>query len=178
MLSTKKIFVFVAALVVILMTVGMIEAARLPKTFPKFSTENLNGDIVTNEIFWKNDVTMINFWATWCPPCVAEMPDLAKLDGILGDMDESVGLIGILIDADGRGAIQQAEKILNNAKANFPQLRPNGEMRGLLGAISAIPTSIFVDPSGNIVGPTMVGANSAEGYLAGFRDALKEINRK
>ena len=170
---TKKIYAALAVLFVILVASGAAET----KQFPSFSTIDLYEKIVTNDIFAENQVTMINFWATWCPPCVAEMPDLGELAETLQDSDGERGLIGILIDADESGAIQKAGQILSKAKARFTQLRPSEEMYSILSSISAIPTSIFVDSKGNIVGPTIVGARSKNDYLRAMTVALTEARK-
>ena len=169
----KKAFAVLTALFVIFTAGGIAEA----KKFPGFSTKDLDGKTITNAVFAENEITMINFWATWCPPCIAEMPDLAKLDDALEDTDGEGGLIGILIDADDRGAIRKAEQILDKADAYFPQLRPSKEMKSILDSIDAIPTSIFVDSEGNIVGPTIVGSRSMREYLAAMATALKEARK-
>ena len=44
-----------------------------------FTTEDLDGNKITNELFADNKITMINIWGTFCGPCIREMPELAKL---------------------------------------------------------------------------------------------------
>ena len=170
-MKTKKIFTVLTALLLIFAAgVTAAEAARLPKAFPKFSTKDINGRNITNAIFAQSEITMINFWATWCGPCVQEMPDLAKMYEELGE-----GMIGVLIDADDRGAIDKAKQILKRAGADFPQLRPSKEMSSLINAIDAIPTTIFVDSDGNIVGKPVVGARSSREYMRAMLAAWEEV---
>jgi len=160
-MNTKKIFTVLTALLLICAAaVTAAVAAGLPKTFPTFSTKNLEGETVTNSIFAQSEITMINFWATWCGPCVMEMPELAQMYEELGE-----GMVGVLLDADDRGAIDKAKQILTKAGADFPQLRPSREMSSLINSIVAIPTTIFVDSNGNIVGQTVVGARSSGEYM-------------
>jgi thiol-disulfide isomerase/thioredoxin len=168
---TKKLFAALAVLFMVLAAGGAAEA----KKFPKFSTKDLDGDVITSDIFAESEITMINFWATWCPPCIAEMPDLAELDDFLDDHPGA--LIGILLDAEDRGAIQRAEEILEDAEAYFTNLRPSKEMKSILDTIDAVPTSIFVDSGGNIVGPTVVGARNKNEYLRAMLSALEEANK-
>ena len=55
------------------------EAGALDYSF-NFATTDLDGNIVTSaEIYAGNKITMINFWATWCPPCVGELAELAAV---------------------------------------------------------------------------------------------------
>ena len=170
----KKIFALLTAMFLVIAACGTAEANK----FPRFSTKDLDGDVVTSDIFAESEVTMINFWATWCPSCIAELPDLAELDEIFEDTDGECALIGILIDADDRGAIRKAEEILYDADAYFIQLRPSKEMQSILDSIEAFPTSIFVDSRGNIVGPTIVGARSKREYMAATALALNEAQKK
>ena len=63
--------------------------------FPSFSTENLKGDIVTEQVFAGKSVTMINIWGTYCGPCINEMPALQELNSQLPD---SAQILGIIVD--------------------------------------------------------------------------------
>ena len=139
--------------------------------FPDFTTTDLNGRTVTNDIFAESEITMVKFWTTWCRACVVEKPTLATLYNELGE-----GMIGILLDADDRGAIENARQILNNAGVTYPQLRPSREMQALLRSIRVIPTAIFVDSRGNIVGETIVGSRSPQAYMQAMLAAREEAH--
>ncbi|MBK5253606.1 MAG: TlpA family protein disulfide reductase [Peptostreptococcaceae bacterium] len=124
----------------------------------------------------ENDITMVNIWATWCPPCVAEMPYLAKLNE---QLPENVGFIGICTDADQEP--DSAKEILETNNATFAVLIPSDEMStGFLSTVDAIPTTVFVDSDGNIVGNPQIGAPGSseeaviEGYLALIDEALNQ----
>jgi len=136
------------------------------RRFPAFTTTDLNGETVTEAVFAESDITMVKFWTTWCPACVVEKPTLAALYNELGG-----GMIGILLDADGRGAIENAREILETSGVNYPQLRPSQEMQSLLRTVRSIPTAIFVDSRGYIVGETIVGSRSHEAYLSAISAA-------
>ena len=73
-------------------------------------------------------------------------------------------------DADTK---DEANQILTTAKADFLQLLPVKDMLPVFNAIEAVPTTIFVDSKGNIVGEPIVGSNSAEGYRAEIEKTLK-----
>ena len=164
-MKAGKIFVALVALFLILGAAGFAEA----REFPQFSTTNFNDEVITNAIFAESDITMVYFWATWCPPCVAGKPVLAELYKSLGGK----GLIGILIDVDNQ---ERAQQILNSAEADFPQLRMNREIEPFIRAIGSIPTSIFVNSEGNIVGPTIVGSRSSQDYLRMIQAARENTN--
>jgi hypothetical protein len=69
---------------------------------------------------------------------------------------------------------RSVDESLLKSEAYFTQLRPSKEMQKILDAIDAIPTSIFVDSSGNIVGPTVVGSRSKVEYQRMMLVALEE----
>ena len=52
--------------------------ASFPSAVNVFSTTDLEGNTVTNDIFSQADLTVVNFWGTFCNPCINEMPELAK----------------------------------------------------------------------------------------------------
>jgi len=161
----RKFFAVLMTLSMILTVTAVADAGE----FPQFSTTDINGEVVTNAIFAENDITMVYVWATWCPACVAGMSSLAEMLETTGGR----GLIGILIDMENR---DRAQQILSGAGADFPQLSVSREMEPLLRSMQFIPTSIFVDSEGNIVGPTIVGPRSSQDYLSAKRDAREETN--
>ena len=63
----------------------------------EFSVQDINGETYTQEMFADYDLTMVNIFATWCSPCVGEIPDLQKL---WEEMEgKGVGVVGIVLDA-------------------------------------------------------------------------------
>ena len=64
--------------------------------FGAFESETLDGEKVTEEIFQQADLTMVNIWATFCGPCIQEMPDLAQLSEEY--QDKGVQIIGLIGD--------------------------------------------------------------------------------
>ena len=50
----------------------------LPGQMPSFTAKDLDGNTVTEEIFAEKDLTVVNIWGTFCPPCIAEMPELGE----------------------------------------------------------------------------------------------------
>jgi thiol-disulfide isomerase/thioredoxin len=166
--KSSKLILWGVALSVVIFA-GISEAAEV---FPPFSSQNSKGEPVTDAIFADAKLTVINIWTTWCPPCRAEMPDL----GVLGrSMPEGSQLVGIILDAEDSGAMEDAEKILTKAKADFLQILPVQEMTPVLNEVNAIPTTIFVDSQGRIVGGPLVGSRSEEAYRAEIEKILASI---
>jgi len=144
--------------------------------FGQFEAENLNGEgPVTEAIFEDAALTFINFWATWCPPCVEELPALAVIDEETGG---EVQVIGVLMDAiGGRGrrddsAIAAMRKLLDNANAEFPVLFPEGDIiLEIMSAIQAVPTTVVVDREGMVV-DVHVGSMTLKQWLAYAQELL------
>jgi thiol-disulfide isomerase/thioredoxin len=125
---------------------------------PAFTTEDLDGNEVTESILKDKDVTMINIWGTFCPPCIEEMPELAKLSASL---PENAQIIGILCDVslNDKSALQDAKSIVSKAGTNYPCLLLNDSLTDYLSQFMYVPTTIFVDSEGNQIGEPVVGAD-------------------
>lgn len=139
-----------------------------------FDTETLNGDAISNAIFSEYDLTMVNIWATWCGPCVSELPELGEL---YKELPENVNLIGIA--TDGSSDKETAIEMLQDFGCEYDNLLMDSALQSFVSAnAQAIPTTIFVDSEGNIVGTSMIGvpANPKEDYMARIQELLDEMN--
>ncbi|MDR1136792.1 MAG: TlpA family protein disulfide reductase [Synergistaceae bacterium] len=168
-MKTRLVFTIVLSVAVAAFLSFTADAADV---FPAFKSRTLSGDAVTSDIFANKKLTMINIWATWCPPCVAEMPDLGRLGS---SMPEGAQLVGIVYDVseEDRSAKGDADRILSQAKAGFVQIEYSPDMNPYLDTVDAIPTTIFVDSKGAIVGEPMVGSNSEKNYRSAIEKILK-----
>ena len=137
---------------------------------PAFTTEDLDGNEVTESILKDKDVTMINIWGTFCPPCIEEMPELAKLSASL---PENAQIIGILCDVslNDKSALQDAKSIVSKAGTNYPCLLLNDSLTDYLSQFMYVPTTIFVDSEGNQIGEPVVGADF-NAYTAHLRKVI------
>lgn len=155
-----------------LSVVVFVEFSSAAEVFPAFSSRSSKGEPVTDGVFAESKLTMVNIWATWCPPCVAEMPDLGRLGR---SMPEGSRLMGIILDAEDSGAMEEAEAILAKAQADFLQILPVKEMDSVLSKVNAIPTTIFVDSQGKIMGDPLVGSRSEKAYRDEIEKKLKSM---
>lgn len=135
------------------------QEAAAGEKFPAFKTTDLAGREMTQDIFKGKKVTVINIWGTFCPPCIGEMPELGTW---AKEMPRDAQLIGLVCDASGpddQETAAAARKILSDSQADFVNLLPNQELMKYLDKVEAVPTTIFVDEEGNIIGEQVVGAN-------------------
>ena len=143
-----------------------------PVNMPEFSTTDMDGNKVTNNIFADYDLTVVNFWATYCNPCIDELPELAEWKKELPD---NVNLIGLLVDVDEKGSDQYklAEKIIKETGADYQHLLATEEFDDLISDLVGVPTTFFVDSTGKIIGEPFAGADvdaykqTVEDYLNG-----------
>jgi thiol-disulfide isomerase/thioredoxin len=165
-------FALLAALAVGMYCAEAWGAEAEKNTFPVFSAQTLGGDPVTDAIFATQKLTMVNIWATWCPPCRRELPDLGRLGN---SMPEGTQLIGLLLDVEDSS---KAKKLLENAKADFLQILYTPQMKELRQKVQAIPTTVFVDAKGRIVGNPIVGSRSEAKYRAVLEETLERVERR
>ena len=139
-----------------------------------FEAETFSDEKFTKEDFAKYDLTMINVWASWCGPCIGEIPALQELKEML---PENMNIITINADAHESGDISR--EILEENNVTFDTLIPE-EVLGLeiLSNVQAYPTTIFVDRDGNVVGEQLRGvpaSNVAEVYFEVMKETLEGL---
>ena len=170
-LKSAKLLALIPVLLLTLCACGKKEAAEptaTPMTGLSFTTKDIDGSKVTSEsLFGKAEVTMINLWATWCSPCVRELPELEEL--YMEYRDRGVEVVGILLDGTDESAIESAKTLMIKAGITYPVLRPSEDMGDLLN-VQYIPATVFVDAQGNLVADMVVGAD-----LQAYRDTLDQL---
>jgi peroxiredoxin len=134
---------------------------------PNFSWTDKDGKKVDFATVAKGKAVLINFWATWCSPCRAELPDLVQLDKEIRAKDAFV--LGISVDRDA-DAVTMVHKFAKENKLNYPIAVDNGQLSEAFGGIRGIPTSFFVDRQG-VIKRKMIGAQSKET----FSSVMKEL---
>lgn len=119
-------------------------ALKITKTKSmNFKLKDLNGKEVSLSDY-KGKKVFLNFWATWCHPCKAEMPEMEKLYQETKDSD--LVILAVNLDEE-KNTVQ---KFINSNKYNFPVLLDTGNIVADKYEIISIPTSFFIDKEGNI----------------------------
>jgi peroxiredoxin len=118
-------------------------AAAFPQA-PVFSIKDLVGKTISSEDF-KDKVVILNFWATWCPPCKAEIPGF--VEAYAEYKDQGLEIVGLSLDR------LSSEKVLEFAKSfdvNYPVAMVTEEVYEAYQPGQYIPASIIIDKKGNI----------------------------
>jgi len=121
-----------------------IRFVRNPDPAPDFNLTSLDGKPVTLTGY-KDKVILLNFWATWCGPCRAEIPDLVELQNKYRD---HLQIIGLVVDDDDRDAIK---KFVAEFAINYPVALATNDLRLRYGGIPALPTSFVLNAEGRVV---------------------------
>ena len=133
-----------------------------------FSTTDLEGNAADESLFAGYKLTMVNIWATYCGPCISEMPDLGALAAEYADKGfQIVGLVSDALDSDGNvdaAQVEKAKEIVASTGADYTHILPGEGTYGLLSQIYAVPTTLFVDSEGRQVGTAYMSAKSLEAW--------------
>lgn len=144
-----------------------------------FTAMDLDGNAVNQSVLQGPKLTMVNVWATYCGPCISEMPDLGKLAGKYGP--SGLQIIGLVTDVQDVGGdtvesqVELAKDIVAETGADYLHIIPGADMIDLLQQITAVPTTFFVDASGKQVGGTYLGARDAGAWIEIIQTLLEEV---
>lgn len=138
-----------------------------------FEGTDLEGNTVTSDIFSQSKLTMVNVWATYCNPCLSEMPSLGEL---AADYDaEQFQIIGIVSDVLEGEDQSSVESLVAQTSANYTHLLLNESIYyGLLTDVSAVPTTFFLDENGTVL-DTVVGAMEKPAWEAKINGLLEGL---
>ena len=119
-----------------------------------FKARTLEGkELNAMSVISQNEITVIDFWASWCQPCMREMPHMVELYSLYHD--KGLGMLGVSLDDDG----EAWKDAIKKSHATWPQiseLKRNSEIAQQFG-IQAIPHTIIVDKDGVILVRGLVG---------------------
>jgi len=127
---------------------------------PDFSLKNLEGKTVQSEDF-SQKILVINFWATWCPPCLKEIPHLNEL--FLDFRSRGVIVLGISMDQGDPDVVQQ---FIQRHDVKYPVVMGTSSVGDDFGGIRGLPTTFIVDQNGEII-------KRFDGYRPSYPKAMK-----
>ena len=122
----------------------VIRFARDPDPAPDFQLKDLDGKDLSLASA-KGKVIFLNFWATWCGPCRAEIPSLIELQN---RYKERLQIIGLVVDDNDQDAVKQ---VVDSEGINYPVALASDNIRLAYGGIPALPTLFIINSEGRIV---------------------------
>ena len=111
---------------------------------PSFSLKDLAGNMVSLSDF-KGKVVILDFWATWCPPCALEIPHFVTLQEQYWAMGFTV--LGVAVSSGDAGMVNSFAR---KYRINYPILMADGQVQKAFGGIRSIPTTFIIDAEGNM----------------------------
>lgn len=112
---------------------------------PAFALPTAEGDTLRLSDL-EGDVVLLNFWATWCPPCIREIPDLMALYDEFGD--RGLNVVGVSVDETGFGAVRPFAAEMD---ISYPIVVDDGTLASQFGGVWSLPTTFVMDREGNVV---------------------------
>jgi thiol-disulfide isomerase/thioredoxin len=118
-----------------------------PATVPEIRFSDASGRALTLSDF-RGKVVLLNFWATWCGPCVLEMPSLDRLQGLLGGSSFEV----VALSLDRGGAAVVTPFFAKHGIVHLAQYLDTTTRSSAAFRVSGLPTSVLIDASGREIG--------------------------
>jgi cytochrome c biogenesis protein CcmG, thiol:disulfide interchange protein DsbE len=131
-----------------------------------FTLKDLNGKDVSLSDFAGN-IVVLNFWATWCPPCKAEIPDFIEVYNTY--KDKGVSFIGVSLDEDYNALVN----FVSDYKINYAIVHDSSSEVSNYWGIEAIPTTYFLDEKGKVL-DSVVGQMPKENLILTIENLLNK----
>ncbi len=139
-ICVRRAFVFIAFLLILSGCYSGSRPPRIGTAAPDFIVQDADHKVELRDYHGK--IVVLNFWATWCPPCVEEMPSLVQLQQRL--KDKNVTVLGVSVDADG----DAYHKFIKDHGVDFTTVRdPDQKSNNLYGTFK-FPETYIIDRNG------------------------------
>ena len=125
-------------------TIKSIRFYKDPARVDAFSAVDLDGQPVSSASY-KGKVVIVNFWATWCPPCRAEIPDLVALQEKYRDRLQIIGV------SEDEVPVEEVKRFAAEHKINYPIVMSTPALVKLFPGVRALPTSFVLDNESRLV---------------------------
>ena len=122
----------------------VIRFASNPQPVPPFLVQDLDGNVVSTAQ-WQGKVVILNFWATWCPPCREEIPILTELAKKYKD---NLLVVGVSVDDGSPDDVREFAKAFH---MNYPVVMWSRELISEYGGVPALPTTFLINKDARIV---------------------------
>jgi thiol-disulfide isomerase/thioredoxin len=129
-----------------MMAVLLVGPAMAAKRMPDFSGKTVNDQGKFDSATLRGKVVLVNFWATWCPPCRKEIPSLLKLQEKY--RDKGFAVVGVSMDEGGSTLVG---KFLAKQKVSYPVIIGDAELARGFGGVIGVPATFLVDRQGELI---------------------------
>jgi cytochrome c biogenesis protein CcmG/thiol:disulfide interchange protein DsbE len=120
-------------------------AEKPRKAAPEFSLKDVNGNAVSLSSY-KGKVVLLDFWATWCIPCKAEIPWFTEFEGKY--KDKGFAVVGVSLDEEGWNVVTP---YIAKVEARYQILMGDEATAKAYGGVKDLPTTLLIDREGNII---------------------------
>lgn len=127
------------------LTAGLLLCVAVASQAADFTVQDMQGKTHSLSSY-RGKWVLVNFWATWCPPCLSELPELSSLHSAHRDKDLVV--IGIAMDS---GSRKEVAAFAHEHAISYPVVMGDRKTIAQLGEVDALPTSYLYDPTGELV---------------------------
>jgi thiol-disulfide isomerase/thioredoxin len=121
----------------------VVQLLKEAAPIPDFSVTDIEGRTIASKDL-RGKVVLINYWATWCPPCRAEIPDLIKLQDKYRDRLLVIGVSEDEVD------VSQVKAFVTENRMNYPIVMTTPELSKIFKGVSALPTTFVLDREGRL----------------------------
>lgn len=162
---------------------GALVYADGDELFQNISLEgtDLDGNALPEDLLTKDGITMVNVWATFCNPCLAEMPHLEQLNKEFAAAGKKFKVVGVVADViNEKGEISQnqlelAKEIVAKTNVTYQNIIPGGTLlSNTLTNVTAFPTSFFLNDKGEVI-KTVMGATTKDDWAKTADDLLENL---
>ena len=137
----KQSRIVFAAIIILFSSAIILGQERIS---PEFALKDLNGRTVRLRAY-RGKVVLVNFWATWCPPCRAEMPELIRMQREYAS--HGLQIIGITFPPETKTRVQRFARSL---KVNYPIILGTRQIRARFSSEEVLPLTVVIDRNGKV----------------------------
>ena len=154
------------ALFVLPLTALALRAEAKSEPAPAWKLKDVDGKTVSSEEF-HGKVVVLDFWATWCPPCRAEIPGYVELQKKYGG--DGLAIVGVSLDQGGPAVVKQ---FIASQGVTYQIVMGDDKIADAFGGVEAIPTTFIIDRKG-VIRYRKMGSMPAAEFEAVLRPILK-----
>ena len=160
---------------------NVAKTANNPGHFITIDSKTIYGEEITNSVYKENELTLVNVMATWCGPCVKELPELQQIH----QENNGFGVVGVVVDtfdevsgATIETAVNEAKNIAEKTGAKYPLTIPTKTFlqQTLKKSAALLPMSFIVDKEGKIVKGPIAGAKNKTQWLNILTSVQESLN--